>query len=259
MIDAGAGRGTLARSILAAEPACGAALDYVAVEISANQRAQQPDGVRSVAQLPDAVEAGVVVANELLDNLPFDVYQRSGELWCELLVGFEAGELVETFGPPEKVSELPDVANGVRLPVISQAADWVQRALSVVDHGRLLVIDYASPTQAMVGDNGGWLRTYRSNERGGDSLAMPGSQDITTQIPIEQLLGCRPLARSLSQAEFLVSCGIEDLVEHGRRVWAERAHLGDLAAIRARSRVVEAEALLEPDGLGGFAVFEWVV
>jgi hypothetical protein len=34
--------------------------------------------------------------------------------------------------------------------------------------------------------------------------------------------------------------------------------VGDLAALRARSRVREAEALLDPDGLGAFRVVEWV-
>jgi hypothetical protein len=48
-------------------------------------------------------------------------------------------------------------------------------------------------------------------------------------------------------------------VEEGRRIWHERAHLGDLTAIKARSRVREAEALLDPDGLGAFQVLEWAV
>jgi hypothetical protein len=53
--------------------------------------------------------------------------------------------------------------------------------------------------------------------------------------------------------------GIEDLVEEGRRQWAERAPVGDLAAVRARSRVTEAVALLARDGLGSFTVAEWQV
>ena len=38
---------------------------------------------------------------------------------------------------------------------------------------------------------------------------------------------------------------------------AERKHIGDLQAVRARSRVTEAAALTDPAGLGGFAVLEW--
>ena len=46
-------------------------------------------------------------------------------------------------------------------------------------------------------------------------------------------------------------------MDEGRRTWQERAHLGDLEAVRARSRITEAEALLDPTGLGAFQVLEW--
>src|SRR5829696_5766411 len=61
VVDAGAGPGTLARSVLAARPACGAALRYVAVEVSAVQRARHPAGVESVPGLPDEPISGVVL------------------------------------------------------------------------------------------------------------------------------------------------------------------------------------------------------
>jgi hypothetical protein len=41
-------------------------------------------------------------------------------------------------------------------------------------------------------------------------------------------------------------------------VWSERAGVGDLTALRARSRIREAEALVAGDGLGSFRVLEWV-
>jgi hypothetical protein len=47
------------------------ALKYVAVEISEAQRALHPDFVDSVEVFPDRTIHGVVLANELLDNLPF--------------------------------------------------------------------------------------------------------------------------------------------------------------------------------------------
>jgi SAM-dependent MidA family methyltransferase len=63
----------------------------------------------------------------------------------------------------------------------------------------------------------------------------------------------------VTQARFLAEHGISDLVQEGRRISAERAHIGDLAALRARSRLREGDALTDPDGLGGFTVAEWVV
>ena len=46
VVDAGAGPGTLARSVLAAGPRCRDALRYVAVEVGAAQRARHPGGRR---------------------------------------------------------------------------------------------------------------------------------------------------------------------------------------------------------------------
>ncbi len=62
-----------------------------------------------------------------------------------------------------------------------------------------------------------------------------------------------------TQAEWLRRWGIDELVEEGKRIWRERASTPDVAAVRMRSRIGEAEALLEPSGLGAFSVLEWVV
>ena len=74
---------------------------------------------------------------------------------------------------------------------------------------------------------------------------------------MDQLARVAPPSAEHSQADWLVAWGIEELVEEGRRVWAERAGVGDLAALRARSRAVESEALTDPTGLGAFRVLEW--
>ncbi len=104
-----------------------------------------------------------------------------------------------------------------------------------------------------------WLRTFVGHERGGPPLDRPGTQDITVEVPLDQLARVASPDAVSSQAEFLARHGVDELVEEGRRVWDERAATGDLAAMRARSRVREAEALGDPSGLGGFSVVEWVV
>ncbi len=101
-----------------------------------------------------------------------------------------------------------------------------------------------------------WLRTYRDHERGGTPVDAPGGQDVTAEVAVDQLA---PGATACTQADFLRTHGIDALVEVGRRQWEERAHLGDLEALKARSRIAESEALLEPSGLGGFTVLEWPV
>jgi SAM-dependent MidA family methyltransferase len=276
VIEAGAGPGTLARAIYAAKPRCRPALRYTMVERAAAQRAKQPagEGVASVEVMPaDLVH--VILANELLDNLPFDLLVYDGG-WYEAWVGQEPdGRLVELLRPagsipalsPEPspgVSLLSETAmadgasipHGARAPRQEQAAAWVTDAVARLQSGgRVVVFDYCSTTQAMATRPWReWLRTYRGHQRGGHYLAYPGEQDITGDVALDQL----PTPTEVTtQARWLADYGIHDLVAAGRAIWQERAATGDLASLKARSRIREAEALLEPSGLGAFTVAEW--
>ena len=63
------------------------------------------------------------------------------------------------------------------------------------------------------------------------------------------------LERDSTQAEWLHELGIDELVDDGTcAVGRARAHIGDLEAVRHRSRVTEAAALLDPAGLGAHRV-----
>jgi SAM-dependent MidA family methyltransferase len=120
-----------------------------------------------------------------------------------------------------------------------------------------VVIDYTSSTADMAARPWReWLRTYRDHQRGGHYLADPGAQDITSDVALDQL---SPPTTTSTQADFLRAHGLEELVEEGRRTWAAHAAAPDLAALTARSRVREAEALTDPAGLGGFTVAEWLI
>jgi hypothetical protein len=103
-----------------------------------------------------------------------------------------------------------------------------------------------------------WFRTYRGHDRAGAPLEAPGSKDLTCEVPWDQLAAAHPGVALATQAAALAEAGIDELVAEGRRIWHERAHLGDLAALRARSRVREAEALTEPVGLGAHTWARWL-
>ena len=297
VVDAGAGPGALARSILAARPACASALRLVLVERSAALReaqrehldleepslvlgpvrddtAEGDDGpvrqsgtgplVTALAELPALHVRGVVLANELLDNVPFRLLERAADGWDEVRIGDEDGRLVEVLVRADEGTALrasrfaPGAQPGDRIPLQDRAGEWLREALERVERGRVVVLDYAATTTELAGrEVGEWLRTYRAHDRGANPLADLGAQDVTVEVAVDQLAAIRAPTSDRTQAEALTDWGIDELVAEGRQVWAERAHLGDLEAVRARSRITEAEALLDPTGLGGFRVLEW--
>lgn len=256
VVECGAGPGTLARSVLAAAPQWRGR--YVAVEFSEPQRQQHPEGVLSVRDVPPAFENGVVIANELLDNLPFRLAVFDGG-WREVVVSLGRGsELVETtLAPDPDWSWLPTAApHGTRLPMQSSASSWVSAAQQLIRQGTVMAFDYCTRSSAeLIGRPWReWLRTYRNHGRGDHYLRGPGSQDITAQVCIDQL----PQPSTIEyQDAFLRRFGIEDLVEAGRRAWAAAAARPDVSALTMRSRVSEAEALLDPSGLGAFTALCW--
>lgn len=297
VVEAGAGAGTLAAAMRGSGLQCAPALRYVMVERCDPLRARQAiavpveppnsgfgtadddDGERrtlpqsappgpvftSLNEMPAGAFTGVIIANELLDNLPFHLLeQREG--WEEVRVGEVGGRLVEVPVPApadlsaEAQSLLPAADAGARIPLQHEAGTWLFDALSLVERGRVVVVDYADTTPSLALRSPlEWLRTYRSHRRGGGVLDHAGAQDITCEVAIDQLARVRQPTAERTQAEFLRAHGIEDLTSEARARWQERAHLGDLEALKARSRVGEAAALTDPAGLGAFRVLEWQV
>jgi SAM-dependent MidA family methyltransferase len=256
IVECGAGPGTLARSILAAAPQwCDR---YVAVEVSATQRRQHPAGVTSVAALPAGPVTGVVIANELLDNLPFRLAVFDG-VWREaaVAVGRDATLVEVTLDADPSWDWLPESApRGARLPLQNEAARWTHEIDQRLLRGTALAVDYCTATATELVDLPwrDWLRTYRGQGRGEHYLRSVGDQDITAQVCVDQLVSPSTVE---SQADFLRRWGIDELVAEGQAAWTVAAAAPDVAALTMRSRTRESEALLDPTGLGGFTALSW--
>jgi len=300
--EAAAGAGTLAKAILAAAPECAPALRYLLVERSAALRERQPvalaveppalvlgpmladedgadDGlqvlpgrgplVTSLTDLPAGPLTGVVLANELLDNLAFQLLELTPAGWAEVRVGLaeeSTDRLVEVLTPAENADAeaaarlAPLARAGDRIPLQRAAGEWLRQALRTLRVGRVVVVDYAANTAQLASrPTEEWLRTYRAGGPGGHPLERPGSQDITCEVCIDQLGRVHAPSFNRTQAEFLDDHGIDVLVDIARAAWQSGAASPDLAALAARSRVSESAALRDPNGLGAFRVLEWVV
>jgi SAM-dependent MidA family methyltransferase len=310
VVEAGAGRGVLARDVLAAAPACAPALRYVLVERSPRLAARQHELVRlepaaeelgrfavrpgddgeidddgpelpvagtgprccALDRLPAVHVDGVVLANELLDNLAFRIVERGPDGWSEVRVGVDDGaQLVEVVVPADDqlaahadaLTTGVDVPPGVRLPVQAQVGAWVSEACVLLRRGWVVAVDYAATVPELVArealDPSGWLRTYAGHARGRAALDAPGEHDVTVDVVEEEFAraavraGARP-EPVVTQAEWLRGLGIDDLAARAAAEWQERAAVGDLAALAARSRVSEAAALTDPTGLGAHRV-----
>jgi len=302
VVEAGAGGGRLAREVLRAEPACLSAMRYVLVERSAALRAAQrellvieppgeaigpfvpsEDALSPLARagpvftalddLPARSFEGVVLANELLDNLPFGIAQWSGETWEEIRVGLAGGpgadrELAEVVVPAAEsdaaalnaLTSGVDVPPGARMPIERGVEEWLRTCAAAMSRGVVVLIDYMDTLEGVIARGPhGWLRTYRGHASGGPPLEHPGSQDITADVVSEQLVRAARSAgfrvvEECSQSDWLSALGVEEMVESGRAVWGERARLGDVEAIAARSSVTEAAALTDPASLGAHRV-----
>ena len=296
VVDVGAGTGTLARSIVAA--GLPSAMRYVAVERSAALRSVAADRLAGraevVADMPVGPFDGVILANELLDNVPFRLLQRTGDTsgrqdapdrhqfgvplatgdtqgrqdapdrhqfgWGEVFVDADLGEVLvpaDADVAAEADRLVPDAPVGARIPVQHGARDWVVGAIGGLRRGRVVVIDYADTTASMASRPWtDWVRTYRGHGRAGHPLDDLGTADITCEVALDQLP--TPTV-DRSQAHFLRAHGLDDLVAAARQEWTARAHIGDLQALKSRSRVTEAAALTDPSGLGAFRVLEWEV
>jgi SAM-dependent MidA family methyltransferase len=123
----------------------------------------------------------------------------------------------------------------------------------------VLLVDYVVPMAEIVERSPHWLRTFAAQQRGVDPLEAPGTQDLTADVVTQQLERASQRAglqwASIdTQADWLTGLGLDEVVAQARATWSERAHIGDLEALMARSWVNEAAALSDPSGLGSFAV-----
>ena len=169
--EVGAGDGTFAQQLIA--DLVDIDVDYTAIEVSAGARAALGaiEGVCVLTELGGG--AHIVLANELLDNLPFDRLRGDREI----KIGLDGDRFVEvvTSGAGRSEEEADEVE-----PVGAFA--FIDRLATMLDPGYALLIDYGG-----VGSPGGDVHGYRDHHVVGDLLADPGSTDITVGVDFDRI------------------------------------------------------------------------
>jgi NADH dehydrogenase [ubiquinone] 1 alpha subcomplex assembly factor 7 len=246
--EVGAGDGTLARALL--ERMGPLPTSYVAVERSPGARAALAgiDGLTVAERLED--EPHVIVANELLDNLPFRRFRGTDEGTREVAVALEGDAFVEV--PIEPPQPAPDVAAGEEVVVPVGALAFVDEvAARLARPGYALLIDYGA-----AGEPGGPVHGYRRHRPVEDLLDRPGTTDITAGVDFE-LLAARAEAAGLvafhtvTQRHALTALGFDRWIHDELRRQADLLDRGrSLEAVRTWGGRSRATLLVDPSALG---------
>ena len=269
----GAGSGTLAAAIVAGLRADGSelvdALAYDPVEVNPFRQAEIAARLGTLGrprQLDDRARfPGVVLANEFLDALLVHrVTQREGRL-AELFVDWDEaeGRLVERPGEPSTPALDARLADdGVRLgdgqvgEICLELEPWLAEVSRELERGLVLVIDYGYPAAVLYDPArvGGTLRAYAGQRAHADPFIAIGRQDLTAHVDLTALEAAArahglDLLGDVSQAELLLGCGLEELVDRVRS--SPATTMEEWLALRSA-----VARFLDPAALGGFrAVF----
>jgi SAM-dependent MidA family methyltransferase len=209
-------------------------------------------------------QAGVLLANELFDNLPFHRLRGTPDEPVELRVGVQGDAalpagfrfvLVEAPAPDELVAMAPPLRPGQEAAVSPAAIGVLDDASRLLGPGYLVLFDYAADP-----DGTAQVHGYRRHRVEADVLSEPGTRDITAGVDMAGL--ARHAAANghqvwgpISQRDALMHLGFRDLAGELRNRQVSALDEGrGRDAIRTYSARTRAGLLVDPSGLGGFAV-----
>ena len=249
ILELGAGTGKLAETLLG-ELDC----EYFILETSdalrERQRERLGDRVTFLDRLPERFR-GLILANEVADALPVHLVAWTAQGIMERGVRVEAGEFAweERSAAGELLKEAGKIE--VPAPYVSEiglaARAWMRSLVASLEQGVILVIDYGFPRREFYHRQRatGTLMCHYRHRAHADPFAHPGEEDITAHVDFSALAEAAREAGGdvlgyATQAQFLVNCGITEVLEQAN---AENAlHYAPIAA--------QAQKLLSPAEMG---------
>lgn len=240
ILELGPGTGSLAADLFGELKADGVAPErYYMLEVSPELRERQRariaerypadrDRFEWIDRLPASFD-GLVLANEVLDVLPFSIVRRFGREIVERgVVVTDSGFAWEDAPLPDgdlrrrAMRAIPDV-DYEYLTEINLAAEGLVRSVSaMIAHGLALFIDYgfSRPEFYHPQRSTGTLRCHYRHRFHNDPFFLPGLQDITAHVDFTAMAQAAEAAGAevmgyTTQAHFLISCGLAVLVSEG--------------------------------------------
>ena len=236
IVEVGAGSGALAADLLLALAAmrCLPAR-YSILEVSADLRERQRARISQTA--PDLVERvqwldvlprrmrAILVANEVLDAIPTHIVRRHDGAIEELglILSAHDGRFERNYraatGELLAAAAALDLPEGYETELNLAARAFVKSFAASMERGALIFIDYGFPAAEYYHPqrSRGTLMCHYRHHAHDDPFVFVGLQDITAHVDFSAVadagfgMGLRVLGFT-SQAQFLVNCGIIDIL-----------------------------------------------
>lgn len=242
-----------------------------AVERSASARrhvAERFDGVivaEAMIEIPAGIDA-VIVANEVLDNIPAALARRVDGGWVEIAVDVD-GDVLVLVDVPARVEVLfwcddifTDAHDGAVVSAQLGVTNWIEALFERFADVSLCLIDYGGIARELTARNpGSVIRTYRKQQTGINWLQHPGEFDITVDVNVDGVVKAITRwgheARVMSQRAFCLDYGLGEVIDDVKEGEQVAASAGEIMSqLGNRSERLDMEALVDPNGLGAFQV-----
>jgi len=175
-----------------------------------------------INQLPHPFE-GLVIANEVLDAMPTHIVRRNGARFEEAGVCFEGGRFAMRFqaasGDLCKQAAALGLAPGTTTEIQLVAQAFIRSLAASLSRGLALFIDYGFSASEYYHPQriSGTLMCHYRHHAHDDPFFWPGLQDITSHVDFSAITNtaCEEgldLAGYVTQAHFLINCGITDVL-----------------------------------------------
>ena len=234
LLEIGAGSGALAASLLEELQQLGSLPDqYFILELSADLRQRQRDTL--AARVPHRLDhvtwldrlpttfSGVVIGNEVLDAMPVEVFRIAGN---EIE---QAGVVIRSDGFDWSFRTAPDalknvvetlgLAAGYRSEVALAAPAFIISLAKMMERGVALFVDYGFPRHEFYHPqrSEGTLMCHYRHRAHDNPFFLPGLQDITAHVDFSAIAGAAAdngldVLGYVTQAQFLINCGITDVL-----------------------------------------------
>ncbi|MBA3902125.1 MAG: hypothetical protein C0522_00370 [Rhodocyclaceae bacterium] len=239
IVEAGAGSGALAAGLLQELARQGSLPErYAIIELSGELRERQRENIAGRAPelagrvawldtLPESF-SGAVLGNELLDALPTHVVAWREDGIAERGVALDdTDRFVWRERPAESALLAAAQALPVEPPYVSEinlaARAWAAEWGRILQRGALLLIDYGFPRREYYHPQRaeGTLMCHYRHHAHGDPFWLPGLNDITAHVDFTSIIEAGhdaglELLGYTSQAQFLLNCGMTDMLARSR-------------------------------------------